>query len=96
MHEWGEQTQHTGQDLASNLTYAITFDSEFCLAHTLYHLESNIFYRFGLLIEIIFDNESTFIYGKFTQYINKLGVKHFTSSTYCFQGIGKVESTNTN
>jgi hypothetical protein len=59
-------------------------------------LESNIFSRFGLPIEIISDNGPTFISGKLTQFLNKFGVKHFTSSTYYPQGNGQVESTNKN
>jgi transposase InsO family protein len=59
-------------------------------------LESSIFSRFGLPLEIIYDNGPTFISAKFTQFLNKFGVKHFTSSTYYPQGNGKVESTNKN
>jgi hypothetical protein len=59
-------------------------------------LETNIFSRFGLPIEIIFDNGPTFISGNLTQFLNKFGVKHFTSSTYYPQGNGQVESTNKN
>jgi len=59
-------------------------------------LESNIFSRFGFSIEIIFDNGTTFTSGKFTQFINKFGVKHFTSSTYYPQGNGQAKSTNKN
>ena len=42
-------------------------------------LENNIFYRFGLPLEIITDNGLTFISTKLTQFLAKLGVKHFTS-----------------
>jgi hypothetical protein len=59
-------------------------------------LESNIFSRFGLLIKIIYDNGPTFISGIFTQFLNKFGVKHFTSSTYYPQRNGQVKSTNKN
>jgi hypothetical protein len=53
-------------------------------------LESNIFSHFGLPLKIISDNGSTFISAKFTQFLRKFGVKHFTSSTYYPQGNGKV------
>jgi hypothetical protein len=43
-------------------------------------LENNIFSRFGLPLEIITDNGLAFIYAKLTQFLAKLGVKHFTSS----------------
>jgi hypothetical protein len=59
-------------------------------------LETNIFSRFGLPIQIIYDNGPTFMLGKLTQFLNKFGVKHFTSSTYYPQGNGQVESTNKN
>jgi hypothetical protein len=59
-------------------------------------LESNTFSRFGIPIEIILDNGPAFISAKFTQFISKLGVKHFTSSTYYLEGNGQVESTNKN
>jgi hypothetical protein len=64
--------------------------------HVITFLESNIFSHFGLPIEIIYDNGPTFISAKFTQFLNKFGVKHSTSSTYYPQGNGKVESTNKN
>ena len=57
-------------------------------------LESNIFSRFGLPLEIIMDNVPTLISAKLTQFMVKLGVKHFTSSTYYPQGNGQVQSTN--
>jgi transposase InsO family protein len=57
-------------------------------------LESNIFSRFGIPLEIITDNGPTFISAKLTQFLAKLGVKHFTLSSYYPQGNGKVESTN--
>jgi transposase InsO family protein len=50
-------------------------------------LENNIFSRFGLPLEIITDNGPTFISAKI-QVLDKLGVKHFTSSTYYPQGNG--------
>jgi hypothetical protein len=59
-------------------------------------LESNIFFRFGLPLEIITDNGPAFISTKLTQFMAKIGVKHFTSSTYYPQGNGQVESTNKN
>jgi transposase InsO family protein len=51
-------------------------------------LENNIFSRFGLPLEIITDNGPTFISAKLTQFLAKLGVKHFTSSSYYPQGNG--------
>ena len=51
-------------------------------------LENNIFSRFGLPLEIIIDNGPTFISAKLTQFLAKLGVKNFTSSTYYPQGNG--------
>jgi hypothetical protein len=45
-------------------------------------LEYNIFSRFGIPLEIITDNGPAFIYTKSTQFLAKLGVKHFTSSAY--------------
>jgi transposase InsO family protein len=59
-------------------------------------LETNIFSRFGIPLEIITDNGPTFISFKMTQFLAKLGVKHFTSSTYYPQGNGQVKSTNKN
>ena len=59
-------------------------------------MESNIFSRFGLTIEIIMDKGVTFISGNFTQFINKFGVNHFTSSSYYLQENRQVESTNKN
>jgi hypothetical protein len=41
--------------------------------------EYNIFFHFGLPIEIIYDNGIDFIYANITQFLNKFGVKHFTS-----------------
>jgi transposase InsO family protein len=64
--------------------------------HVISFLESNIFSHFGLPIKIIFNNGPTFISGKLTQFLNKLGVNHFTSSTYYPQGNGQAESTNKN
>jgi hypothetical protein len=45
-------------------------------------LENNIFSKFVLPLEIITDNGPAFIFAKLTQVLAKLGVKHFTSSTY--------------
>jgi transposase InsO family protein len=49
-------------------------------------LENNIFFRFGLPLEIITDNVLAFISTNLTQFLAKLGVKNFTSSTYYPQG----------
>jgi transposase InsO family protein len=57
-------------------------------------LENNIFSIFGLPLEIITDNGPAFIFSKLTQFLAKLGVKNFTSSTYYPQEDGQVESTN--
>jgi transposase InsO family protein len=57
-------------------------------------LENNIFSRFGLPLEIITDNGLDFIYAKLNQFLAKLGVKHFSSSTYYPRGNGQAESTN--
>jgi hypothetical protein len=54
--------------------------------HVISFLDSNIFSRFGLPIEITYDNGTSFIFGKFNQFLNKFGVNHFTSSTYYLQG----------
>jgi hypothetical protein len=45
-------------------------------------LESNIFSIFVLPLEIITDNGPSFISAKLTQFLAKLGVKHFISSAY--------------
>jgi hypothetical protein len=57
------------------------------LRHTQYEqavsfLQSNIFYIFGIPLEIITDNGPAFISVKLTQFMAKLGVKHVTSSSY--------------
>jgi hypothetical protein len=62
----------------------------------IYFLETNIFSRFGLPLEIIKYNGPAFISAKLTQFLAKLGVKHFTSSAYYPQGNGQAESTNKN
>jgi hypothetical protein len=62
----------------------------------IYFLENNIFSRFGLPLEIITDNGPSFIYAKLAQFLAKLGVKYFTSSTYYPQGNGQDDSTNKN
>jgi transposase InsO family protein len=59
-------------------------------------LETNIFSRFGLPLEIITDNGPAFISAKLTQFLAKLGVKHFTLSAYYPQGNGQAESINKN
>jgi hypothetical protein len=64
--------------------------------HVIYFLETNIFCRFGIPLEIITDKGPSFISAKLTQFLAKLGVKHFTSSAYYPQGNGQVESTNKN
>jgi transposase InsO family protein len=57
-------------------------------------LEINIFSRFALPLEIIMDNGPTFISTKLTKFLAKLGVKHFTSSSYYPQVNWQAESTN--
>jgi hypothetical protein len=64
--------------------------------HVISFLETNIISRFGLPFEIITDNGDAFISAKLTQFLAKLGVKHFTSSAYYPQGNGQAESTNKN
>jgi hypothetical protein len=64
--------------------------------HVISFLETNIFSRFGIPLEIITDNGPAFISAKLTQFLAKLGVKHFTSSSYYPQGNGQAESTNKN
>jgi transposase InsO family protein len=59
-------------------------------------LENNIFSRFGLPLEIIIDNGPAFIFSTLSQFLAKLGVKHFTSSAYFPQENGQAESTNKN
>jgi transposase InsO family protein len=55
-----------------------------------------MFSIFGLPLEIITENGPAFISAKLTQFLAKLGVKHFTSSSYYFEGNGQVESTKKN
>jgi hypothetical protein len=62
----------------------------------IYFLETSIFSIFGIPLEIITDNGPSFISTKLTQFLVKLGVKIFTSSTYYPQGNGQVKSTNKN
>jgi transposase InsO family protein len=64
--------------------------------HVIYFLETNIFSIFGIPLEIITDNGLAFISIKLTQFLAKLGVKHFTSSSCYPQGNGKDEYTNKN
>ena len=64
--------------------------------HVISFLENNIFSKFGLPLEIITNNGPTFISANLTQFLAKLGVKHFTSSAYYPQGNGQAESTNKN
>jgi hypothetical protein len=64
--------------------------------HVIYFLETNIFSRFGLPLEIITDNSLDFISAKMAQFLAKIGVKHFTPSTYYPQGNGQSKSTNKN
>jgi transposase InsO family protein len=54
------------------------------------------FSRFGISLEIITNNGPAFISANLTQFLAKLGVKHFTSSIYYPQGNGQAESTNKN
>jgi hypothetical protein len=49
-------------------------------------LETNIFSRFGLPFNIIIDNGHVFVSAKLAQFLAKLGVKHFTSTSYYPQG----------
>jgi hypothetical protein len=58
--------------------------------------ENNIFSIFGLPLELITDNGPSFISAKLTQFLAKLGVKHFTSSTYYPQANRQGEPTNKN
>lgn len=62
----------------------------------IYFLEYNIFSHLGFPLEIISNNEPTFIYAKFTQFLRKFCVKHYTSSTYYPQGNRQAESINKN
>jgi transposase InsO family protein len=62
----------------------------------IYFLESNIFSKFGIPLEIVTNNGPAFISAEMTQFIANLGVKHFTSSSYYPQGNGQAESTNKN
>jgi transposase InsO family protein len=55
-----------------------------------------IFYPDGLPLEIITDNGPSFISDKLTQFLAKLGFKHFTSSTYYPQVNKQAKSTNKN
>jgi hypothetical protein len=64
--------------------------------HVISFLESNIFSRFNIPLEIITDNDPTFISVKLTQFMVKLGVKNFTSYSYYPHGNGKEDSTNKN
>jgi hypothetical protein len=64
--------------------------------HVISFLETNIFSKFNIPLEIITYNGPTFIYANLTQFLAKLGVKHFTSSAYYPQGNGQAESTNKN
>jgi transposase InsO family protein len=64
--------------------------------HVIYFMETIVFSRFGIPLEIITDNGLTFISAKLTHFLANFGFKHFTSSAYYPQGNGKVESTNKN
>jgi hypothetical protein len=64
--------------------------------HAISFLESNIFSIFIIPLEIITDNDPTFIFAKLTHFMAQLGVKNFTSYAYYPQGNGKEESTNKN
>jgi hypothetical protein len=50
--------------------------------HVVSFIEFNIFSIFGIPLEIITNNGPTFIFAKLTQFLDKLGVKDFTSSAY--------------
>jgi transposase InsO family protein len=64
--------------------------------HVISFLETNIFSRFCIPLEIIIDNCLSFISAKMTEFLDKLGVKHFTASSYYPQGNGQAEYTNKN
>jgi hypothetical protein len=64
--------------------------------HVIYFVETNIFSRFGIPLEIIIDNGPAFISKKLTQFLAKMGVKHFTSSTYYPEENRQAKSTNKN
>jgi hypothetical protein len=51
--------------------------------HVISFLETNIFSRFGIPLEIITNKDPAFIYAKLTQFLAKLGVKHFTVGSCC-------------
>jgi hypothetical protein len=57
--------------------------------HAISFLESNIFSIFIIPLEIITDNDPTFIFAKLTHFLAQLGVKNFTSYAYYPQGNGK-------
>jgi hypothetical protein len=81
--------------------YFTTWTNFVPLRHTqdeqvIYFLESNIFYRFNIPLEIITDNDLAFIYEKLTQFMVGFGVKHFTSYDYYPRGNGQADSTNKN
>jgi transposase InsO family protein len=59
-------------------------------------IETNIFSKFGLPLEIITNNGPDFIFAKLTQFFAKLEIKHFKSSSYYPQGNGQAKSTNKN
>jgi transposase InsO family protein len=59
-------------------------------------LETNIFSIFDLPLEIFTDNGPALISAKLNKFLAKLGVTHFTSSTYYPQGNGQAKSTNKN
>jgi hypothetical protein len=53
-------------------------------------LESNIFSHFGLPLEIIYDNGPAFISAKFTQFLNKFGVKHLLHPLTTHKEMGRL------
>jgi len=53
-------------------------------------LEYHIFSRFGLPLKIILDNGPDFIFANLTWLLSNFSVKHFTSSAYYPQGMGRM------
>jgi hypothetical protein len=64
--------------------------------HVISFLETNIFSIFDIPLEMLTHNGPPFISTKLNQFLVKLGVKHFTSSSYYPQGNGQVNSTKMN
>ena len=59
-------------------------------------LQENIMTGFGVLISLVFDNESYFSSIKIIEFASEKGIKLHYSSNYYPQGNGLVESTNKN